>query len=83
MRGTFVHGQRNLTPTPVPDDAELGRAPSPTSIPVRLASTARAVFDRSAGYHPWNLSTYLRSHALPDPGTEERAVALPRAGSEA
>jgi hypothetical protein len=53
------------------------------SIPVRLASTARATFDRSAGGRRRNLGTYLRAHTPPMlDGDEEQVVALPRPATE-
>jgi hypothetical protein len=85
MKGTFVHGERNLTPTPVPDKPTPERpVPPATSIPVRLASTARATFDTSNGRHRRNLGTYLESHtpAIPDVN-EEQVVQLPRPAREA
>lgn len=84
MRGTFVHGERNLTPTPVPEKPTAAQPkPSPMSIPVRLASTARATFDPSDGGRRKNLRTYLYAHTPPVPdGDEEDVVALPRPAHE-
>jgi hypothetical protein len=84
MRGTFVEGQRNLTPTPVPDEPTADQpAPPPMSIPVRLASTARATFNTSDGRRRTNLGSYLRSHTPPVlDSDEERVVALPRPPTE-
>jgi uncharacterized protein (DUF2235 family) len=82
IQDTFVHGARNLTPSPVPPKAKDGKMSTPTSIPVRLASTARAVFGK-AGYHPRNLSTYIDAHTAPFPDQdEETVVGLPRPAGE-
>jgi hypothetical protein len=79
MRDTFVHGERNLTPIPVPDQPAPGKDPEPTSIPVLLASTAHAAYDASSAYRPRNLTAYVDSHAPPVPGRdEESVVGLPR-----
>jgi hypothetical protein len=84
MKGTFVHGERNLTPTPVPDKPTPERpAPPPMSIPVRLASTARATFNPSKDGQRRNLGTYLESHTPPTPDVdEEDVVKLPRPARE-
>jgi uncharacterized protein (DUF2235 family) len=80
MRDSFVHGRRNLTPTPVPQPpAEPGKEPEPTSVPVRLASTARDAFDESSAYRPPNLTRFIEQRAplRPDVG-EEPVARLPR-----
>jgi hypothetical protein len=79
MKDTFVHGERNLTPTPVPDQPAPGHEPEPTSIPVLLASTAHAAYDASSAYHPGNLTAYVDAHTPSVPGRdEEDVVGLPR-----
>jgi hypothetical protein len=84
MKGTFVHGERNLTPTPVPEKPTVARPdPPPMSIPVRLASTARATFDSSDGTRRRNLGSYLESHTPPPREGDEQVVALPRPAREA
>jgi uncharacterized protein (DUF2235 family) len=78
LQDTFAHGERNLTPTPVPPKTTHGKKPTPTSIQVRLASTARAGFGRD-GYRPKNLAAFIESHTPPDPDQdEEKVVGLPR-----
>jgi uncharacterized protein (DUF2235 family) len=83
MKGTFVRGERNLTPTPVPDRPTATEPDPPRmSIPLRLASTARATFDHSDRSRRRNLGTYLSSHTPPVLDTdEEEVVALPRSAS--
>jgi hypothetical protein len=79
MKDTFVGGERNLTPTPVPDQPEPGKEPEPTSIPVLLASTAHTSYDASDAYHPRNLTAYVDAHSPPIlGGDEEDVVGLPR-----
>lgn len=83
-KGTFVHGERNLTPIAVPDQPTTDQpAPPRLSIPVRLASTARATFDAVDGGRRRNLGSYLRSHTPPVlDSDEEEVVALPRPADE-
>jgi hypothetical protein len=78
-----VRGERNLTPTPVPDRPTATEPDPPRmSIPLRLASTARTTFDHSDRSRRRNLGTYLSSHTPPVLDTdEEEVVALPRSAS--
>ena len=79
MKGTFVHGERNLTPTPIPDRPAPGEEPEESSIPVRLASSTRAAYDSSSAYRPRNLAAYVETHRIPRPDVDEEVVvALPR-----
>ncbi len=78
MKGTFVKSERNLTPTPAPEPTEPGHDPTPTSIPVRLATTTRAVFGQ-ADYRPDNLAHYIDHHTPPVMDVDEEVVVgLPR-----
>jgi hypothetical protein len=84
MKDTFVDGKRNLTPIPVPDKPAPGQRLEPASIPVLLASTARAAFDTGSAYHPRNLAEYVDTHTPPIPSVdEEQVVGLPKAGRPA
>jgi uncharacterized protein (DUF2235 family) len=78
MKDTFVAGRRNLTPTPVPERVGPYEEPEPTSIPVMLASPARAAFDSSGDYRPRNLGEYVEIHTPPIDRDEEQVVARPR-----
>ena len=59
MKGTFSHGRRNLSPTPIRPVPAKGNPPVTVTIPHRIASTAWEDFRTDPTYHPPNLGAFL------------------------
>jgi hypothetical protein len=77
MKGTFIHGRRNLSPAPITPVPAKGKPPVTVIIPHRLASTAREDFRIDSTYHPSNLGVFINAHPNADPDVDEVVVRLP------
>jgi uncharacterized protein (DUF2235 family) len=88
LQDSFVHGWRNLTPSPGPQAVDPGQDPDKSTMPVLLASSGRSRYrnlapvaidedeSKDEKYEPPNLTAYIGQHARPE--QDEAVVALPQ-----